>query len=88
MTVATVVLWATAVVLFLTVPTSAQVVQQPSGGGVRQKPSNSPIFGNQWSKPQSWQQAPVPYRSPSDRRPYPPCRTGEKPDALSMSNCR
>ncbi|KAA5598184.1 hypothetical protein F1193_13785 [Blastochloris sulfoviridis] len=72
----------------LALPASAQVAQRPSNGGVAQRPSDSQIFGNQWSKPSNWQQAPMPYRSPSDRRPDRPCRLGERPDAISLSNCR
>lgn len=76
----------------MAVPAGAQVIQKPSGGGVQQGvpqgSSNSPIFGNPWAKPQSWQQAPVPYRDPSGRRPQLPCRYGEGRDAVSMYGCR
>jgi hypothetical protein len=74
--------------LVLTLPASAQVTQRTNNGGVPQRPSDSQLYGNQWSKPQSWQQAPTHNRDPLDRRPDRPCRFGEKPDAISLSNCR
>jgi hypothetical protein len=84
------------------VPAEAQVFQGPGGsgvvqrggsvpqtqGGVPQGRSDSRIYGNPWAKPESWQQAPVPYRNPSGGRPQPPCRYGERGDAINMYGCR
>lgn len=66
-------------------------VPQTQGGvpqGRADSRSGSRVFSNPWPKPESWQQAPVPYRNPSGRRPQPPCRYGERGDAINMSGCR